>query len=610
MPRSVLAATDEPVLRFLAGALPAGVASLQGDVGAALNHLADLSHERVPEAMTEVIVRLEISMLRLAGRADEAVPMAERLLDAPTAYVRTLPAHVRWSAGDPNGFDHATVPVDPGPGTNERYRFLHAALLTPVAAALGDQAALEDFRTTIETFVATEVSDSRDRALIAEAAATRHIAQHDERAATMVIRDHLDERTDDDRLADVHLRSVPAIPFVLDDRVRKRWTPDSVGPTLTAQLDVATMFLAARDGSLARSTRLPSAAALLTALPLAWSVEFVARATGSGCNGAHRLAENLSSYSPLAFRRELEYHAGRASEPDRTRHPQDPMSELVRGASALLEVLVDPLHPPVRVEVLGPLRILFGNNVRTAPDVRRNRVRTLIALLALIGPVRRERLVDLMWPDLDAAAGGRNLRVTLTRVRNVLEPDRRSGSASSALRFEHDTVALAAGPLVEVDLYEFRRDLAEADAADRRGDPVAVVATLEHACELWRGRPFADVDEATDLADELGVVRSALEDVRQLVVDAALRLGELLLVAGQFDEAVRWAERVIDESPYTERAHRLAIAAHLQRRDLGSVERAIANVRTMLAGLGVDAEPSTKMLMRQGAARRDLAATS
>ena len=57
---------------------------------------------------------------------------------------------------------------------------------------------------------------------------------------------------------------------------------------------------------------------------------------------------------------------------------------------------------------------------------------------------------------------------------------------------------------------------------------------------------------------------------------------------------------MIDESPYTERAHRLAIAAHLQRRDLGGVERAVGNVRTMLAGLGIDAEPSTKMLMRQG----------
>ena len=87
------------------------------------------------------------------------------------------------------------------------------------------------------------------------------------------------------------------------------------------------------------------------------------------------------------------------------------------GAAALLDVLVDPLHPPVRVEVLGPLRISIGNDAGTAPDLRRNRVRTLIALfalLALIGPVRRERLADLMWPDLDAAPGARNLRVTLT----------------------------------------------------------------------------------------------------------------------------------------------------------------------------------------------------
>ncbi len=598
--RSELTASDDPVLRFLAGALPAGLASLEGDVHGALGLLADLSHDKVPSAMTEVIVRLEVSMLRLAGRSAEAVPMAEVLLDAPTAYVRTIPAHVRWSAGDPSGFSGASVLVDPGPGTNERYRFIHAALVTHVAAALGDRAALEEFRITIEKFATTDITDPRDRALISSATATRNIAEHDEGAAVLAIRDHVDARTGDDSLADVHLRSVPAVPFVLDDRVRERWAHESIGPSLTAQVEVAKLFLAARAGSLAVSSRLPSAAALITSLPLPWSVELVARAVGARCQGATALAQGLSRFAPLAVRRELEHAVDHSAT-----LTGDSVSAFRSGAEALLELLVDPLHPTVRVDVLGPLRVRIGDDTVSAPELRRGRVRTLIELLALIGPVRRERLIDLMWPDLDAAAGGRNLRVTLTRVRDVLEPGRRSGSTCSALCFNQDTVALAAAPLVEVDLIEFRRDLAEADAADRRGDPSMVIAALQRACERWRGEPLGDVEQVTDLADDIAVL-SAVTDVRHLLADTALRLGEVHLVAGRFEEAVRSAERVIAESPYTERAHRLVIASHLQRRDPGAAERSIVNVRAMLADLGVDAEPSTQMLIRQVTSRRAL----
>ena len=80
-----------------------------------------------------------------------------------------------------------------------------------------------------------------------------------------------------------------------------------------------------------------------------------------------------------------------------------------------------------------------------------------------------------------------------------------------------------------------------------------------------------------------------------------LRLGELLLVAGRFDDAAAFAERVKQASPFDERAHRLAIAAQLQRRDRGAVAAAVAAARAMLDGLGVEPEPGTRMLFRQAA---------
>jgi DNA-binding SARP family transcriptional activator len=128
------------------------------------------------------------------------------------------------------------------------------------------------------------------------------------------------------------------------------------------------------------------------------------------------------------------------------------------------------------------------------------------------------------------------------------------------------------------------------------GDTTATIAALERGCRRWRGEPFADVDPDAELT-------AAVEEARQMLVDAALRLGEHLLVAGRFDDAAGWAERVVRESPYTERAHRLAIAAQLQRRDRHAIAHAVAAMQSMLDELGVDPEPPTAMLLRQAAAR-------
>jgi DNA-binding SARP family transcriptional activator len=91
----------------------------------------------------------------------------------------------------------------------------------------------------------------------------------------------------------------------------------------------------------------------------------------------------------------------------------------------------------------------------------------------------------------------------------------------------------------------------------------------------------------------------AIEDVRRSLHDTALRLGELLLVAGRFDEAATWADRVIRTSPYDEQAFRLAVAAHIQRRDRQAIAHAVGSTRAMLDDLGVDPEPETQMLLRQ-----------
>ena len=150
------------MLRFLAGMMTAAVASLRGDADGAVAAITALSFDEVPTVMTEFETRHLVNMLGMAGRADEAVIAAAPLLDSASPYVRTVPDHARWLAGDPSAFVGGRLTVDPGAGTNERYLLYHATYGTAVAASFGDGATVEALRPMIEKF-ATGNLDARDR---------------------------------------------------------------------------------------------------------------------------------------------------------------------------------------------------------------------------------------------------------------------------------------------------------------------------------------------------------------------------------------------------------------------------------------------------------------
>jgi LuxR family maltose regulon positive regulatory protein len=577
--RSLVAVDDQPMLRFLAGMMAAAMASLRGAADEAAAAVAGLPMEGVPAVMTEFETRLHVNMLGMAGRADEAVTAAASLLDSPSPYVRTIPAHARWLAGDPTAFVGGGLAVDPGAGTNERYHLYHATFGTAVAASLGDRNTVEALRPVIEKFAAG-AQDARDHAMTAFATAVRQVAEHDDEAARRTITEYADVYDERNGLAELHIRRVLAVAYVSDERIRARWQGASLGPSQRRQRAVVDDLLAARAGALSGSRNLPDASAVLTALPLPWSVELACRAVSAGCSNARSLALGLNDLVPAAMRAELEHAA------------QQGDASTSAGAAELIEALPDPARPTVRIGVLGELQIAIGDELVEVAELRRRRVRSLLALLVLAGPLRRDRLADLMWPDLDITAAGRNLRVTLSRARAVLEPGRATGAGCPALRIDGETISLAPPPCVDVDLWQFRRDLEQAETALHLDDPAGVVAALERAAARWRGDPFPDVDTIGELA-------GAVEEIRRMLADAAVRLGELLLVAGRFADAAAWAERVKRASPYDERAHRLAIAAQLQRGDRVAVAEAVAAARAMLDTLGVQPEAGTGMLFRQ-----------
>ena len=149
---------------------------------------------------------------------------------------------------------------------------------------------------------------------------------------------------------------------------------------------------------------------------------------------------------------------------------------------------------PLVIDVLGPLRLSTGDLEITGPELRRSRVRTLLALLVLRGPLRRDRICDLLWPDLDSG-GGRQ------------EPSRHAQPPPTTSRFRHgtaprstwtirsarDSIELAGPPLVDTDLRRLEGHLAAADQAEQVGDTSGIIAHLTQAVHMWRGDPLVDL---------------------------------------------------------------------------------------------------------------------
>jgi LuxR family transcriptional regulator, maltose regulon positive regulatory protein len=527
----------------------------------------------------------------LAGRADEAVPIADAVLrTAANAHVRTTPPFVRWSAGDPSELTELRTAPGIAPETNARDKFYYAALSCYVRASVGDTGALHVLAGLLKN-IAVNRADPRDTAMLAAADAVRLVALHDEAGARQALADQLEQFPITDPRCDVQLRRALATVYICAPEVRAAWDAASLGPCHRRMHAVAQAFLAARE--IAGRDPAPGPAepastgdaitavladtdALVTMLPLPFSVELAVRAHGHGLSAGLRAVELLRRLVGGNVTGELRWLR---------EHGEDEPCR--RAAGQLLSGSNGPVSR-VRVEVLGPTRVFIGGRLVDSALARRARVRQLLALLATEPDLRRDRAMALLWPDLDQAAASRNLRVTLTYLRQVLQSPRMLLVDSSAIR-------LVALPGLDVDLWLLDAQLAAAARARDAGDQAGHAAALAAAAALWHGEPLADLADLEELTGTVTRVRTAL-------TDAVLLLGEVRLSDGLAAESVRCAQTVLTEDPYNERAHRLAVATQLHLGDHQAARDAAARMTAALAEAGAAPSETSRILLRRMAA--------
>jgi LuxR family transcriptional regulator, maltose regulon positive regulatory protein len=486
-----------------------------------------------------------VESLRLMGRVDEANREATTLLQELESGVVRSPRHL-------------TVVV------------VLRAFLGRVADA---EQVLTELRAAADT---SQIAWAPIAAAVGEAACA--VASGNDQQAAQLLRKVIDHSMARHR---VLLRICPAslpLYYVLVPESRAEWDEADLRGAFAVAHRLAKAVVAVREDrpQSALTVELADLDLATAYLPVPWTTELGIGLATKGRPEGQTLVQTLGS----AARPTL--HILENTTPK-------PVAEMARRMLARIPAL--PRHT-LGIGVLGPLIVLRDGDEVDDANLRRERVRQLLGLLAVHRRISRASAATTLWPDLDEAVAARNLRVTLNYLQRVLEPDRDERDAPFFLRAKGTMLELTEDPVLEVDMWAFERDLDEAERAIRQGAPSLALTAQLRAVKRYRGHLLSDLPPDEWSAQER-------DRLRRRYVATTLTAGNLLLARGDHDQPEDLATRALAAEPWSEKAYQLLTATLLARGDRAGARRALDQCFEMLDDLGVEASPQTLQLVQQ-----------
>jgi len=219
-----------------------------------------------------------------------------------------------------------------------------------------------------------------------------------------------------------------------------------------------------------------------------------------------------------------------------------------------------PLCPPLRIHLLGCIVVERADGSRVVgPLWRRAKVRALLAILALRQghPVRRDELVEALWPDLDYPAALHNLNSTVYDLRRSLEPALERAT-DSYIDYEGGSYTLNSGEAHWLDVEAFEAGIAH---ARREPEPTQAMSRYQEALDLYRGEFLADIEPGILLCD------MKRQWLRELYLTTSEELAAIYVKQRQEGEAMALYLKAQALDPCRETVARSLMRLALDRRD-------------------------------------------
>jgi len=246
------------------------------------------------------------------------------------------------------------------------------------------------------------------------------------------------------------------------------------------------------------------------------------------------------------------------------------------------------------VRCLGPLRVSVDGLDRGPLSNRRARSVFKYLLMHRGRPTAKERLMDLLWPEVAPAAARNNLNAALYCLRRYLGRD---DTPARYVVYRRDGYELDPALPVWLDLDEFL-DRAATALACRTGDPLDELQQLT-AAEAIYGGPLFDDDPYEEWT--FGPRRVVLDRYVEVLDGLARRHRDI----GELRRSAAATRKILDVQPAHETAHRRLMSTYAQ---LGQHHLAMRQFQDCIDVLRNELElapaPETVALYRRIRARR------
>ena len=278
-----------------------------------------------------------------------------------------------------------------------------------------------------------------------------------------------------------------------------------------------------------------------------------------------------------------------------------PLLTMASAGAARLAPAVVPAQPgttagaraDLELRCFGRFEVRLHGRTLPAAAFRRHKALTLLKILVLARstPVRREVLVQRLWPGADAKAANNRLYGVVHALRSAIEPQpdarRWTYVCKDAESYYFDQLSPH-----WVDVQEFRRLASSAGAAEQQGRTQEAMSRLEAALQLYRGDLFSEQP-----ADESCILERA--KLRRQCLGVVTRLAELRIAAGEPESGVDCLRRGLALDPLREDLHQALIQTLA---DLGRRKDALAQYRAcervLREELDIGPLPATRRLER------------
>jgi len=204
--------------------------------------------------------------------------------------------------------------------------------------------------------------------------------------------------------------------------------------------------------------------------------------------------------------------------------------------------------------------------------------------------VQKEVLIDAFWRDEDIDVVEKNFHPTISHIRKALNS--RQPLKQNFILFRDGAYQLNPEFSYRIDTEEFGERIADAQTAKREGDDTRLRESLESAYALYRGEYME------------GLYEDWAEEQRPVYGEQFLRilnaLAKLSVAEKRWNEALRFANEILEIDPYREDLHRLILKVLAGQSKPAAVRKHYENMQQILKDeLGVQPAAETRRLFQE-----------